>query len=341
MRIKGYCYDYMKVVPINNGAWAMRTESSNSDDNENEQVFVKQAGFGATIFLAFAVGYVLSLRTLSFDIIIPSVFVWACVSGVILASSGISTKGQIALRCAVVSAAFALSPIMFATLRGLLAAMSGDIPNMTNALGYGVINFSSFANSISSICIVYAILFFTSFILLAAATYAGKWVVFIVKMVFSFGEGGIGKVNATLLKMGAFLGIMGTAIVFVANLNKKDVLIFKMDGDTSKYDIATPSNGFLHISSSEVGYIKGTLFLDSDRSLNVLIPRRISDSIFGREITTELLSKPPCRNHGSQENVCVDNIEYGNTTLTFSRKLTVSGVTYLIVSSMDKTPSRP
>lgn len=302
------------------------------------QGLASQAGFGASIFLAFAVGYVLSLRTLTFDIVIPSLFLWACLSGIILAGSGVRSLWKITKRCVIVSAAFALSPVMFATLRGTLAVMSGDVPDMTNALGYGVFNFISFGGSLRTICIIYAILFFVSLILLMVSTYAGEWIVLVASKVFFMGSDGVEKINATLLKAGATLGIMGAAIVFVANLNKKEEFITG-DEATKLHDISMPAEGFLEITNSEVGLVRGRLFMGDDDvldTLDILIPKKVAQSIVGDEKTAALLSNPPCENFATEEIDCVDPVRYGRVKLKFSKKLKISISHYLVVSSLEK-----
>ena len=267
--------------------------------------FPRVASLCAAIFLSLAVGYVLSLSAFSFDIVIPSFFIWALVCGFLLSTAGDNSAKRIFVDSAAAAAAFTVSPFLFGSLRGLLAAQANEIPNDALVFGYGVLKLDA-TQGVSGFVITLAIILFAiSFLLLLVATFSSTAIRSFVVKIFKFGPKGLDDAKAVLVKSGAIVLVIASAVLAVANLSRTQ-------SDPQRFQPSIPSSqiGTLWIYGPDRGRLHGS-FHTSQGAFDVFLSPRKLEGLLPKE-TLEDLSSCPTRAqnaHGVEADCDVEDIE--------------------------------
>lgn len=251
-------------------------QEAESSHPPSKEGFPRIAALSAAMFLAVATGYVMSLGAFTFDVVVPAFFVWALLSGLLLATATKTSTRRILLDSGATSAAFALSPFVFGTLRGLLAAQAGEIPNSAMVFGYSVINMDggflgSNAWFVSSLALT---LFAIAYSLVLLATFGATAMTSLALRIFKFGPDNIDLTKTVLLKTGAVVVVIASGVLAVAQLSKPR-------DRPHEFSPAVPSShvGALTLDGPDRGRVRGRALLTDGREFDVVVSTGIAGSL--------------------------------------------------------------
>src|SRR6478752_4626327 len=192
-------------------------------DGQDGPRLTRVSAVSAAMFFSAACGYVLSLGSITFDLIVPSLFLWALVSGVVLNLYTSHSVKHRFLDCVATAIAFSASPILFASLRGLLAFHAGEVPNAVHSFGYGVLrleNLDAFHGLLRT-GKWFFVFVLVSLPLLVLGSLATAAIVLGAKKLFEFGPEKVDRSRALLLKSGALILVLASGVAVVASLSRE------------------------------------------------------------------------------------------------------------------------
>lgn len=304
-----------------------------------EQGLPRTAAICAAQFLAIATGYVMSLGAFTFDIVVPAFFVWALLSGLLLATSRDKSKKKIFLDCAGTSAAFSISPFVFGTLRGLLAAQAGEIPNDAMVFGYGVLNLDAgFLGSATWFVMCLILMLFTiTFALVLLATFGATAMESLALRIFRFGPHNIDITKVILLKVGAVVVVVASGVLAVASLSKSKDKPLDFIPKVPSIQVGT-----LTLDGPERGRVKGMMLLPDGREFDVLIPVTVLGDLVSEYQLEQLTTcGGDTEGRGRPALRCEDTVEIENVEIQIASVTRVYGTRLYILGAAKRLPKVP
>lgn len=290
------------------------------------------------MFFSAACGYVLSLGSFSFDVVIPALFLWAAVAGIVLNFVPIPNPKRLVLDCSSVAAAFVASPILFTSLRGLLAYHAGELPNLTLTLGYGALSINQLdpVRSFLSAAKWFLVLFAISLPLVLLGTIASGAFVQVAKRVFRFGPENVERTRTLLLKIGALVAVIASAVAIVATFSRA-----RASADLDSREVPSGSyQGTLNILRPDRDRLVGDFHIDGfgGESIKVLVKPQTLGTILDPEKLAAMRQHPCHDGHQySHKAACYESEIIDDVVVEVSHTIFHSGLAYGVVTSVKRS----